>query len=88
MVIKILGSGCAKCKNLDRKVRELVEKQNINAEVLYVTDINEMIEAGIMMTPGLSVNGVVKSIGIIPKEEQLLKWFTEWKLWIILHYSF
>jgi len=77
MVIKILGSGCAKCKNLDRKVRELVEKQNINAEVLYVTDINEMIEAGIMMTPGLSVNGVVKSIGIIPKEEQLLKWFTE-----------
>jgi len=77
MVIKILGTGCAKCKNLDRKVRELVEKQNINAEVLYVTDINEMIEAGIMMTPGLSVNGVVKSIGIIPKEEQLLKWFTE-----------
>lgn len=77
MVIKILGSGCAKCKNLDIKVRELVEKQNINAEVLYVTDINEMIEAGIMMTPGLSVNGVVKSIGIIPKEEQLLKWFTE-----------
>ncbi len=77
MVIKILGSGCAKCKNLDRKVRELVEKQNINAEVLYVTDINEMIEAGIMMTPGLSVNGVVKSIGIIPKEDQLLKWFTE-----------
>ena len=77
MVIKILGTGCAKCKNLDRKVRELVEKQNINAEVLYVTDINEMIEAGIMMTPGLSVNGVVKSIGIIPKEDQLLKWFTE-----------
>lgn len=76
-IIKVLGTGCAKCKNLDRKVRELVEKHNINAEVLYVTDINEMIETGIMMTPGLSVNGVVKSIGIIPKEEQMLKWFAE-----------
>lgn len=73
-IIKILGTGCAKCKNLDRKVRELVDTHNIEANVLYVTDINEMIDAGIMMTPGLVINGVVKSVGIIPKEKQLLEW--------------
>ena len=76
-IIKILGTGCAKCKNLDRKVRELVDTHNIEANVLYVTDINEMIDAGIMMTPGLVINGEVKSVGIIPKEKQLLEWIGE-----------
>jgi small redox-active disulfide protein 2 len=74
MEIKILGTGCAKCKNLDRKVRELVDKNNVNATVLYVTDLNEMMEAGIMMTPGLVFDGVVKSVGSIPKDEQILEW--------------
>jgi len=74
MEIKILGTGCAKCKNLDRKVRELVDTHNIEANVLYVTDLNEMIDAGIMMTPGLVVDGVIKSVGKIPNDEQLLEW--------------
>ena len=74
MEIKILGTGCAKCKNLERKVRELVDSHNIDAEVIYVSDIDEMIDAGIMMTPGLVINGEVKSIGIIPKEAQLMEW--------------
>lgn len=74
MTVKILGTGCAKCKNLDRKVRELVEAHNIDAEVLYVEDLNEMIEAGIMMTPGLVIDGEVKSFGIVPKDSQLLEW--------------
>ncbi|VAX28992.1 Redox-active disulfide protein 2 [hydrothermal vent metagenome] len=74
MEVKILGTGCAKCKSLERKVRELVERHNISAEVLYVDDINEMVESGIMMTPGLVIDGEVKSFGIVPKEPQLLKW--------------
>lgn len=81
MEIKILGTGCAKCKNLDRKVRELVASHNIEANVLYVTDLNEMIDAGIIMTPGLIIDNEVKSIGIIPKTTQLLEWMgvIEWK---------
>ena len=75
--VKILGTGCTKCKNLDRKVRELVVANNLNADVTYVNDINEMIDAGIMMTPGLVINGVVKSIGIIPKETQIVDWINE-----------
>lgn len=74
MIAKILGTGCAKCKNLERKVKELVEQHNLDVEVKYVDDLNEMVESGIMMTPGLVINGEVKSFGIVPKEPQLLKW--------------
>ena len=74
MEIKILGTGCTKCKSLERKVRELVEQHNLDVEVKYVDDLNEMVEAGIMMTPGLIIDGEVKSFGIVPKEKQLLEW--------------
>lgn len=74
MTVKILGTGCAKCRTLERRVKELVEKHNIDAEVLYIDDLDEMVEAGIMMTPGLVIDGEVKSFGIVPKEDQLLKW--------------
>jgi len=75
--VKILGTGCTKCKNLDKKVREIVVANNLNADVTYINDINEMIDAGIMMTPGLVINGVVKSFGIIPKETQIIGWIND-----------
>lgn len=72
--VKILGSGCKKCQTLEAKVRELVAQNGIDANVEKITDLNEMINYGIMMTPGLIINEEVKSIGIIPKDEQLIKW--------------
>ena len=72
--IKILGTGCKKCETLETRVRELVAENNLNAEVEKVTDINKMIDYGIMMTPGLVVNEKVKSVGIIPKDDQIINW--------------
>lgn len=72
--VKTLGSGCKKCQTLESKVRELVEQNGIQANVEKVTDIDEMINYGIMMTPGLIINDEVKSVGIIPKDDQLIKW--------------
>lgn len=72
--IKVLGSGCKKCQNLEAKVRELVAANKIEAVVEKITDINEMVNYGIMMTPGLVINEQVKSFGIIPKDDQLLNW--------------
>lgn len=74
VTVKVLGSGCKKCQTLEAKVRELVNQNNIDAAVEKVTDINEMVNYGIMMTPGLIINDEVKSVGIIPKDEQLIKW--------------
>lgn len=75
--VKILGTGCKKCQTLEAKVRDLVATNNINAAVEKVTDINEMMNYGIMMTPGLVINEQVKSFGIIPKDDQLLNWLKE-----------
>jgi hypothetical protein len=55
-------------------VRQLVTKHQLPIEVEKVTDLQEIIKYGIMMTPGLVVDGVVKSVGSIPKDEQLLLW--------------
>jgi small redox-active disulfide protein 2 len=75
--VKILGPGCSKCRTLEAKVRDIVTKNNIPAEVKKVEDINEMMSYGIMMTPALVVNEKVKSFGIIPKDDQILKWLKE-----------
>ena len=74
--IKILGTGCKKCQTLETKVRDLVTANGIEAEVEKVTDINIMMDYGIMMTPGLVINEVVKSIGIIPKDNKMLEWIS------------
>ena len=74
MKIQILGSGCTKCKMLEEKVRQLVEKHQLPVEVEKVTDIQEIMKYNIMMTPGLVIDGAVKSAGYIPKEEELLTW--------------
>ena len=77
MIVKILGTGCKKCKTLEEKVKEIIQLNNIDAAVEKVSDIQEMIKYGIMMTPGLVVNEQVKSSGVIPKDDQLLNWLKE-----------
>lgn len=79
ITVKILGVGCPKCDALEARVRSVVQKHNLDVEVIKVTDIEEMVRSGIMMTPGLVVDDEVKSAGIIPKEEEVLKWLGEGK---------
>jgi small redox-active disulfide protein 2 len=77
VTVKILGTGCKKCQTLEAKVRDLVAVNNIDAAVEKVTDIQEMVNYGIMMTPGIIINEKVKSFGIIPKDDQLISWLKE-----------
>ncbi len=72
--VKILGTGCKKCQMLEDKVKEIAALNNIDAEFTKVTDINEIMNYRIMMTPGLVINEQVKSFGIIPKDEQIVNW--------------
>ncbi|NLT51366.1 MAG: thioredoxin family protein [Ignavibacteria bacterium] len=72
--VKILGTGCKKCQTLEQKVKEIAASNNIEAEFTKVTDINDIMNYGIMMTPGLVINETVKSVGIIPKDEQIVNW--------------
>jgi small redox-active disulfide protein 2 len=74
MKVQILGAGCSKCKTLEERVHQLVAKYQLPVEVEKVTDLQEIIKYGIMMTPGLVIDGVVKSVGSIPKDDLLLAW--------------
>jgi len=77
MTIKILGTGCSKCKKLEDTVREVMQKNNIQGEIIKVTQLDDIMKYGIMMTPGLVINEKAKSYGNIPKEEQILEWLKE-----------
>jgi small redox-active disulfide protein 2 len=74
MKVQILGIGCTKCKTLEQKIRLLNDKYTLNLEIEKVTELQEIMKYGIMMTPGLVIDGVLKSAGSIPKDDQLLEW--------------
>ncbi|MBT8395602.1 MAG: thioredoxin family protein [Gemmatimonadetes bacterium] len=61
--IEVLGPGCPKCQMLEKNVRAAVEEMEIEAEVTKVSDIKEIASRGVLMTPGLVVDGKVVSSG-------------------------
>jgi len=73
MKIEVLGSGCPKCKLLEQNTRKAVKELKLNAEIVKVTDINKMVEYGIMSSPALVVDGKVKSSGLILSAEEIKK---------------
>lgn len=77
MNIKILGTGCAKCRRLEEKVKALVDLHKLPAEVEKVEELEDIMKYNIMRTPGLVVNEKLVSSGVIPKDEDILKWLKE-----------
>lgn len=77
MNIKVLGTGCSKCVNLENKVKELLKQNSIEADVQKVSDLQEIMKYGVMMTPGLVINEKVVSYGSVPKDNQILQWIKE-----------
>lgn len=75
--VKVLGPGCSKCKLLEQKLINLRSSDQLDFEVEKVTRLDEIMSYGIMMTPGLVINGQVKSSGTIPKDEQIINWIKE-----------
>ncbi len=69
--IHILGTGCPKCKQLAENAEEAAQKLGIEYEIEKVTQINDIMAFGVMITPGLVVNGVVKISGKVPSAEQI-----------------
>jgi small redox-active disulfide protein 2 len=71
MKIQILGSGCPKCQLLEKNAREVVLKLAIQAEIEKVTDTDEIMDMGVMMTPALAIDGIVKSAGKVLSMEKI-----------------
>jgi len=71
MIIEVLGPGCHKCHNTEENVKKALAELNKTAQVLKVTDINTMIEKGIIQTPALVINDKIMIQGKIPTVEQI-----------------
>lgn len=73
MKIKVLGPGCANCNKLEKLTKDVVKELGLDAQVEKITDIKEIAQAGILMTPGLIINGEIKLSGRVPTKAQLTK---------------
>ena len=71
MNIKILGTGCPKCKTLERLTREVVDQNRIEATITKVEDIVEIMKYGIMSTPALVVDEKVEIKGRVPSIDEI-----------------
>ena len=71
--IQILGTGCAKCKTLAENARKAVEDARMEAEIEKVEDVREIMKFGILMTPGLVIDGEVKAAGRVVSSNDIRK---------------
>ena len=74
MEIKVLGPGCAKCSQAEKVVNEAVAETGVDAQIEKITDTMEIAGYGVFGTPAIVINGEVKSVGKVPKKEQVKSW--------------
>lgn len=74
MLIKILGSGCAKCNRLEQLTREVVAELGLEARFEHVTAMDKILDYPVMTTPALVVDEVVKVAGRIPGKGEIAGW--------------
>ena len=79
MEIKILGTGCPKCRRLEEITREAVAEAGVEAVITHVTKMDEIMAYPIMSTPGLVINEQLKSSGRLPRKEEIIAWIKEAK---------
>lgn len=74
LTIKVLGSGCANCKRVEQIARKVVSEMGIEADVIKVTDYNDIMAYNVLSTPGLVVNEKLVSSGRIPTPAEVTTW--------------
>lgn len=71
MKIEILGSGCAKCKQLEERAKEAVKKTGLKATVEHIYDVEKIIAMGVFSTPAMAINGKVVLSGSLPSASEI-----------------
>jgi small redox-active disulfide protein 2 len=74
MKIQVFGPGCAKCAQTEKVVREALAESGAQAEVVKVTDFQEIASYGVFSTPAVAVDGEVKLVGAVPGKNDVLGW--------------
>lgn len=79
MIIKILGSGCSNCKKLEANAKEAVKKIGVDAEIVKVEDIKDIMAYGVMRTPAIVINEKVKMYGKVSSADEIVKFIQDEK---------
>lgn len=74
MKIEVCGPGCKRCHTTLKNVQDAVATLNVIAEIVYITDMKEMMARGVMFTPVVIIDGITKSSGKVPTIEEIKKW--------------
>ena len=74
MEIKVLGPGCPKCSQTEQTVMDALAEAGVEADVEKVTDTMKIASYGVFGTPAVVIDGEVKSVGKIPKKDDIIKW--------------
>ena len=77
MKVESLGPGCPKCNKLAENAAQAVEELGVDAEIVKITDIQEMTKRGVMMTPALVIDGEVKSVGKVPSALEIVSYLAD-----------
>lgn len=73
MKIQILGKGCINCKKLEENVRIALKQIGLNEEIEKVTDVDKIVEMGVLMTPALVIDGKIESTGKVLSQKQIIE---------------
>lgn len=76
MLIKILGSGCAKCQRLEQLTREVAAELGIDAQFDHIREMDQIMAYPVMTTPALVIDEEVKATGRIPSKNEIANWLT------------
>ena len=79
MEIRILGPGCSRCHEVERRTFNVLAELNLAADVRRITDIEKIMEFNLLSTPGLVIDGKVMCSGRIPRPEEIKAWILEAK---------
>lgn len=71
-IIKILGTGCSKCKQTEAVIKEVIAKEGISAEVVKVEDIQQIMQYNVLTTPAIVIDEVVKMKGKVPTNQEVM----------------
>jgi small redox-active disulfide protein 2 len=79
MIIKVLGTGCTNCKNLEKATYDAVAEMGINAQIEKVEDIQKIMTYGVMRTPALVIDEKVAMYGRVPSVKELKEMISKYK---------
>ena len=77
LIIRVLGSGCPTCNELEKMCINALAEENIDADFRKITDLKNIAEYGVMQTPALIINGKVFSQGKLPTKSTLIHWIKQ-----------